>query len=149
MSLKWNILSPYSSDTLLLPSDSKARFLVTSALGLAQPLEGKRILLSELPSRSENDKWAVKLFSEKEAVSGISYCNPSGSSLELSWSAEDLPHLGLWVNYGEWSGCGSVPYSNIGVEPTNFQGDIPNLELNPPILSGNKTIQWELALTVK
>ncbi len=29
----------------------------------------------------------------------------------------EVTHIGLWMNYGGWSGCGSAPYYNLGLEP--------------------------------
>ncbi|VAW34058.1 hypothetical protein MNBD_CHLOROFLEXI01-3457 [hydrothermal vent metagenome] len=29
----------------------------------------------------------------------------------------EITHVGLWMNYGGWSGCGSAPYFNLGLEP--------------------------------
>jgi hypothetical protein len=30
---------------------------------------------------------------------------------------DEITHVGLWLNYGGWSGCGSAPYFNLGLEP--------------------------------
>ena len=32
-------------------------------------------------------------------------------------------HIGLWLNYGAWSGANTPPYYNAGVEPTGFPHD--------------------------
>jgi hypothetical protein len=49
--------------------------------------------------------------------------HPDGSSIELDWHPAQIPHLGLWLNLGAWSGCGSTPYFNLGIEPTTSPHD--------------------------
>ncbi len=41
----------------------------------------------------------------------------------LEFDELDLPWLGLWINKNAWSGCGSEPYLNLGVEPATAPHD--------------------------
>jgi len=38
-------------------------------------------------------------------------------NFRIDYDPDSLPWLGLWVNKRSWSGCGSEPYLNLGVEP--------------------------------
>lgn len=47
----------------------------------------------------------------------------SAARLTVRYDPRDLPWLGLWINNGGWSGCGSEPYLNLGLEPTTAAFD--------------------------
>lgn len=67
---------------------------------------------------------AVKMFSAAGAVGRMTVLRPSDDSvLELDWNPAEIPHLGLWMNLGAWSGCGSPPYFNLGIEPSTAAAD--------------------------
>ena len=44
-------------------------------------------------------------------------------SFSIEYDERDLPWLGLWINKKAWSGCGSEPYLNLGVEPATAPHD--------------------------
>jgi hypothetical protein len=69
------------------------------------------------------EPFACKLFSPPGALAGVGLHHPDGSSIELDWDAAEIPHLALWLNLGAWSGCGSPPYFNLGIEPTTSPHD--------------------------
>jgi len=60
---------------------------------------------------------ASKRFSRIGSVHRVGLRHPDGSSIQMTWNAREIPYLGLWLNLGAWSGCGSPPYFNLGVEP--------------------------------
>ena len=44
--------------------------------------------------------------------------DPSGQhALTFRFSPQQIYHIGIWMNYGAWSGSGSTPYFNLGLEP--------------------------------
>lgn len=65
---------------------------------------------------------AVKLFAAVES-GRVTLQHPDGPQLTLRWSAAKLPILGIWVNEGGWSGAGTPPYTNVGIEPGNGAPD--------------------------
>jgi galactose mutarotase-like enzyme len=67
--------------------------------------------------------YACKRFSPAGSLDCIGLRHPEGSSIELSWDRGEVPHLGLWLNLGAWSGCVSPPYFNLGIEPTTSPHD--------------------------
>lgn len=134
----------------LLPFDSSlnletsAAYHVHYAAGAAASLQDKTIGWHELPSRGA--AWAVKLFSARGAVDRVVVRRHGGGALEFSWNADAAPYLGLWVNNGGWSGCGSEPYHNIGIEPTTLPFDDLSATEAPPVLSPGETSRWKLQL---
>lgn len=67
--------------------------------------------------------FAQKIFTTKGAVSELKLNAPDGSALLVTWDIETLPYLGIWLNLRGWSGCGSAPYLNLGIEPTTAPHD--------------------------
>jgi galactose mutarotase-like enzyme len=43
--------------------------------------------------------------------------------LAIRYDPAQLPWIGLWVNNRGWSGCGSDPYTNLGIEPSTAAFD--------------------------
>jgi galactose mutarotase-like enzyme len=67
---------------------------------------------------------AVKMFTAPGTVGRVALERPSdGGMLEFEWNPAEIPHLGLWMNLGAWSGCGSLPYFNLGIEPSTAPVD--------------------------
>jgi hypothetical protein len=132
-------LVPLDTDLSL---DAGAPFQVLYASGAAAGLQGRKVAWNELPARSE--RWAAKLFSEKGAVSCVRVSKGNGASLALEWNSSDIPYLGLWVNNGGWSGCGSEPYFNLGIEPATLPIDNLAAAENPPLLQSRETRHWNL-----
>lgn len=93
--------------------------------------------------------FACKRFSRPGAVDAVGLQHPDGSSLRLEWNRSVIPHLGIWLNVGAWSGCDSPPYVNLGLEPTTSPCDSLALavqEGNAMILPPGKTLCWELRI---
>ena len=41
-----------------------------------------------------------------------------GAELRLQFDPSEVTHMGLWLNYGGWSGVpGAAPYYNVAIEP--------------------------------
>lgn len=125
-----------------LTLDAGAAFQVLYASGAAAGLQGRRVEWNGLPARSE--RWAAKLFSERGAVSRVFIRKENGASLCLAWNPDEIPYLGLWVNNGGWSGCGSEPYFNLGIEPATLPLDNLSNAENPPLLKPGETRCWTL-----
>jgi galactose mutarotase-like enzyme len=67
---------------------------------------------------------AAKLFAENVASGGIEIVAPDRDCfLRLSSDSEQVSHIGMWLNYGAWSGAGTESYFNAGIEPTNAPAD--------------------------
>ena len=94
-------------------------FLTADALGNAAGFDGT------IPdfSSPEFEPFACKLFSPAGALDAVGLRHPDGSGIEMHWNATEIPHLALWLNLGAWSGCGSAPYVNLGIEPTTAPYD--------------------------
>jgi galactose mutarotase-like enzyme len=96
--------------------------------------------------------FASKRFSTAGSLNRIGLRHPCGSAIELSWDRGEIPHLGLWLNLGAWSGCGSPPYFNLGIEPTTS----PHESLADAIQDGSAIIlragkksQWSLTFELR
>lgn len=94
---------------------------------------------------------ACKLFSPAGVVDRVGLQRPNGSRVTLAWDARENPHLGIWLNLGAWSGCGSAPYFNLGLEPTTCACDSLRLAVNQhaaPLLPPHAKRSWSVTLTL-
>lgn len=44
-------------------------------------------------------------------------------ALQFRFDPREIPFVGIWTNYGRWSGAGSEPYFNLGIEPSIGDAD--------------------------
>lgn len=62
--------------------------------------------------------WAAKLFAGPLPEGWAALHDPhDGATLRFGFDAAAVPFVGLWCNYGGWSGSGSPPLYNLGLEP--------------------------------
>lgn len=136
-------LLPLSPD---LTVEADCEFEVLYGSGAAEGLEGQSLLWNELPSSDQ--RWAAKLFSKCGAVETVTMRRSDGSGLRMKWNPQEIPYLGLWVNNGGWSGCGSEPYFNLGVEPATLPVDNLSETKNPSVLAAGESAQWSLDISI-
>lgn len=70
-----------------------------------------------------------------------------GEKLTMRFDRGQLPWLGLWINNRGWSGCGSEPYLNLGLEPATAPFDsVTEAIRNNSIdwLQPGETREWSL-----
>lgn len=68
-----------------------------------------------LPDPAE--RLAVKCFGRSPSEGWVAVRDGT-SELRITFDPEEVPHLGLWINAGGWSGVpGAPPYYNLGLEP--------------------------------
>jgi galactose mutarotase-like enzyme len=111
---------------------------------------GRMLDLSRIPQRDA--RFAVKLFAESVSPGGIEIVdNGHRDSVRLAMADVHVPHIGLWLNYGAWSGANAEPYFNIGVEPTTSPHDNLSVAIRRgahlQLLKGESRC-WQLAVTV-
>lgn len=69
-------------------------------------------------------RFARKVFAEAPDSGVVSIDVPDSSDcLTMRFDPKVLPWLGLWINNRGWSGCGSAPYLNLGLEPSTTPFD--------------------------
>ncbi|MBS1726187.1 MAG: hypothetical protein JST51_05650 [Armatimonadetes bacterium] len=69
--------------------------------------------------------------------------------LTLSFDPQKVSHVAFWMNYGAWSGSGSEPYRNLGIEPCIGAFDSLS-EANPaPVIPGNDSLEWSLKVAIR
>lgn len=62
--------------------------------------------------------WAAKLYVGPLTEGWAALRDPeTGRELRFEFDPTEVPYVGLWLNYGSWSGAGSAPYYNLGLEP--------------------------------
>lgn len=67
---------------------------------------------------------AIKLFTEFLPQGWVRVVAPDSTEiLEWAFDPTAVPCVGLWINDGGWSGAGTAPYHNLGVEPTTAACD--------------------------
>jgi hypothetical protein len=88
------------------------------------PLAGGGALdLSVVPDPGAEAPWAAKVFVPCAGSFHFRLDAPDGGGLSLGYAGGDIPWLGFWMNYGAWSGSGSAPYFNLGIEPATTPCD--------------------------
>lgn len=80
--------------------------------------------------------FASKIFVRSPEQGSASVSLKDGSKLTFHFDASELPWLGLWINNGGWSGCGSEPYTNLGIEPATSPYDCVNQAIE------NDAVPW-------
>lgn len=138
-------LFPLAGDTRLQVEN---QYDVLFAFGATRELERKVLRLEELPWSGES-AWAVKLFSRCGEVDRITLQQPGGAELRISWDANEVPYLGLWINRGAWSGSGSPPYFNTCIEPATLPVDDLSQADHPPELAPGEVKNWRVDLEVR
>ena len=76
----------------------------------------------------------------------------SGAQLTFRFDPTELPWLGIWINNRAWSGCGSEPYMNLGVEPATSPYDCINEAIENdavPWLQPGDTRNWSLSVELQ
>lgn len=103
---------------------------------------------SHVPGRDAG--FAVKLFTGAMGGHGITLVSPDGSeSLRFRVTSGLDPRIGLWLNYGGWSGAGTVNYFNAGIEPTTTPGDRLDAAIRDrtaAMLDGGAERRWTLTV---
>ncbi len=92
-----------------------------------------------------------KLFVNSAKTIGLRTAN-NAECLSMSYNPEDLPWLGLWINKNAWSGCGSIPYLNLGIEPatTPYDSLLDAVEsLGGDFLQPGESRKWQLTVSLQ
>jgi galactose mutarotase-like enzyme len=75
-----------------------------------------RVDLSQVPAATA--AWAAKVYLGPVTEGWAALSDPeTGRELRFEFDPAEVPYVGLWLNYGSWSGAGSAPYYNLGLEP--------------------------------
>jgi hypothetical protein len=110
---------------------------------------GNSLNLSRAPEPSA--RFAIKLFAENVPAGEIKIANRDQTEfLHLAFELPHAMHIGLWLNFGAWSGAKTTPYYNAGVEPTNFPHDYLNIAARDRIseLAPSATCRWEFSVSL-
>jgi galactose mutarotase-like enzyme len=133
------------------------RFLGESGSQLSWPQatneDRKPIDLSRVPTRGFGQ--AYKLYTDPLAGDGFvetAVSDPTGNhAFTFRFLPNEITHIGLWMNYSGWSGCGSEPYFNLGLEPCIGSADslTDNKRLGEyALLPAKQTRSWTLELLI-
>lgn len=99
-------------------------------------------------------RMAVKLFSLPLTEGWAALSDPAdGAAFRFEFDPQLITHLGLWVNYGGWSGApGAEPYFNVGVEPCIGAPDSLEIAVREwgeyGVLSPRGSLAWWLQMTL-
>ena len=78
----------------------------------------------------------------------------SGRELRFEFDPTEVPFVGLWLNYGGWSGAGTAPYFNLGLEPcTGMPEDLATAS-GPDwnafaTVAGHSTRTWSVRVRIR
>lgn len=138
---------------ILLPTGIAMR--TTGGLGIDPGIQIKWPHAPGLPALDlipeVSSGYAVKLFTTTDDIDQVSIIAKDGQ-LQLSWDRNEIPSLGLWLNYGAWSGSGSPPYFNLGLEPSTAPFDSlaeAVMEKAAHILAPGEVRTWSLRCLVR
>jgi hypothetical protein len=95
--------------------------------------------------------YAVKLFAGPLREGRVAIRDADGSSLELRFDHAFAPYAGLWMNWGGWSGCGSAPYFNLGIEPSTAPCDALDVAVSQGQarhLRSGEVLRWTIEVAV-
>ena len=98
---------------------------------------------------------AIKLFAEDITPGSVEIVAfRTRTFLRITFQPNGVPHLGLWLNYGGWSGISGPAYYNIGVEPTTTPLDDLQTAVSQNaafVLQSGETRRWrvEVALGIE
>ena len=95
---------------------------------------------------------ASKIFVRSPATAAASIQLGDDERLTFRFDPAELPWLGLWINNGGWSGCGSEPYMNLGFEPATSPYDCVNQAIENeavPWLGPGAERRWALSLELQ
>jgi galactose mutarotase-like enzyme len=76
-------------------------------------------LSTSFDSESASDRFAAKVFVRSASPGGVGLSSADGTErLQFRYDERQIPWIGLWINNRAWSGCGSPPHFNLGLEPS-------------------------------
>jgi galactose mutarotase-like enzyme len=131
---------------LKLAADTKVIAWPTIPLASGESLDISRV-------GDQCECYAVKLFAENVADGTIEIVNRNRTEgLRLSSETNHASHIGLWLNYGAWSGANTAPYYNAGIEPTTFPADDLNVAASHETmaqLAPGSTHQWAFTVSFR
>ena len=152
-----HVVLPAGVETVRIDSVTNS-FLGESGSQLQWP-EAKRadrqsIDLSHVPANDFGQ--AYKLYTHlrkgnEQVETAIHDLSGEHSFIFRFWPNE-ITHVGLWMNYGGWSGCGSEHYFNLGLEPCIGGMDaLPNAKNldEYAVLPAKQTRDWMLELLIR
>jgi hypothetical protein len=111
---------------------------------------GKAIDLSSVPDRDADV--AIKLFAENITPGEIEiFAGRTRAFLRFTFHPVEVPHIGLWLNYGGWSGISGPAYYNIGVEPSTTPCDDLQTAVSQDaafVLQSGEARRWRVAVAL-
>jgi galactose mutarotase-like enzyme len=95
-------------------------------------------------------EFSSKIFARAPQSGSVDITIPnSDERLTMRFDPEVLPWLGLWINNRGWSGCGSEPYQNLGIEPSTVPYDSVSTAIDRgeiTWLKPGETRQWSVSV---
>jgi hypothetical protein len=139
--------------TLMSTTGSIGLKLAADAAAFAWPMvplaSGESLDLSRAPDPSAC--FAIKVFVENVAHGAIEVASRDQKEiLRFSPETHHASHIGLWLNFGAWSGGNTAPYYNAGIEPATFPHDDLNVAAREPTaqLAPGATRRWTLTVSL-
>jgi len=97
----------------------------------------------------QSTRLAAKFYAEVPPAPMVSVGNDTGW-LDFTWNAEELPYLGLWMNYGAWPSAS--PQHHLSIEPTTTAHDSiadATAQQRRRVLTRNSPFVWTVTLTLR
>lgn len=116
---------------------------------------GGEVDLASMPELKDREAvgLATMLFTEPLSEGWVALLSADRSEqFRFHFDRTVVPRLGIWQNRNCWSGCGSAPYYNLGLEPTTGStGSLAEAHHagKATVLAAGHTREWVLVVTVE
>jgi len=111
--------------------------------------DGSPINIADCFAKDKNS-FAHKIFVQTPSSGKVAVSiRDTGERLTMTVDPSVLPWIGLWINNRGWSGCGSQPYQNLGLEPSTAGHDsVAKAMQNEAIdwIKPHETREWSVTL---
>jgi len=98
-------------------------------------------------------RWSAKLFAGPVTEGWVALYDPvSGGKWRFTFDPNQIPFVGLWLNYAGWAGADVPPYYNLGLEPSLGAPDDLESALSEwdaaALLPPKGVLEWSLTLYI-
>lgn len=151
---------------LMFPDGTQVNCVDANGFELAEPgkpfewptlrmKSGNEVDLSVMPDPKDSKAagFATMLFTEPLREGWVALNTSDGSEqFRFLFDKDHVPRVGVWQNRNRWSGSGSAPYFNMGIEPsTGPTGSLAEVHQagTAHVLDAGQTREWVIVVSLE